>query len=295
MTAENLCVWVYAVTDGEPGASADMIGVGGGPVRVIRAARLTAVAGDVSLAEFGEAPLRRNLEDLDWLAQTARAHHAVIETVAKGCPVVPMRLATVFASDSGVAGLLRDRAEDFRRVLARLRGRSEWGVKAYAARPADPGPAAQAGQAAPASPVDSASPAAPAARGEGAVPGEEGARAGSLGPGAAYLQRRRAQLAANHDARREAVASAQAVHAELGRLAVAARLYPPQAPDLTGQPTPMVLNAAYLVAEERAEEFTAAVTNLTAAHPSVELTLTGPWPAYSFVGESEVSPEGTVR
>jgi len=49
----------------------------------------------------------------------------------------------------------------------------------------------------------------------------------------------------------------------------------------------MVLNAAYLVANERAGEFAAAMTDLTARHRFVQLTLTGPWPAYSFVGEGD--------
>jgi len=49
----------------------------------------------------------------------------------------------------------------------------------------------------------------------------------------------------------------------------------------------MVLNAAYLVADERADEFAAAVADLAAQHRSVQLNLTGPWPAYSFVGMRE--------
>ena len=44
----------------------------------------------------------------------------------------------------------------------------------------------------------------------------------------------------------------------------------------------MVLNAAYLVADERAGQFVAAVSELAARHPAVQLALTGPWPAYSF-------------
>ncbi len=83
------------------------------------------------------------------------------------------------------------------------------------------------------------------------------------------------------------MASAQVVYAELGRLSVSARLYPPQSPELTGQPVSMVLNAAYLVADERADEFAAAVADLAAQHRSVQLNLTGPWPAYSFAGMRE--------
>jgi Gas vesicle synthesis protein GvpL/GvpF len=255
---------MYAVTaDSEDPLTGRLTGVGGGQLRAARAAGLTAIVGDVSEAEFGEFTLRSNLEDLDWVERTARAHHAVIKAVAEQCPVVPMRLATVYASDRGVVQTLRQRAGDLRVALARITARSEWGVKAYAAEPTDLGPA-------PGRPAgDQASPA--------------------IGPGAAYLQRRRAQLTADKDARRSAMASAQAVYAELCRLAVSARLYPPQSPDLAGRRAPMVLNAAYLVPDERAGEFAAAVTDLGASARSVRLILTGPWPAYSFVGGNDAA------
>jgi Gas vesicle synthesis protein GvpL/GvpF len=262
MTAEGGWVWMYGVADGGREALADGVGgVGGTPPRTIAAAGLAAIVGDVGDREYGEAALRRNLEDLDWLARTARAHHAVLEAVAERGPVVPMRLATLFASDAGVTGTLQERAEDFRGALSLISARSEWGVKAYAVKPADP--AGEPGR---------------------PVAGQEGP---ATGPGAAYLQMRRAQLTASKDARQEALASARAVYAELGRFAVSSRLYPPQAPDLAGQQTPMVLNAAYLVADERAGEFEAAMADLTARHRFVQLTLTGPWPAYSFVGGSD--------
>jgi len=260
MTADSGWVWMYGVTGGDPEAIADGVaGIGGASPRTITAAGLTAIVGDVADREYSEAALRRNLEDLDWLAQTARAHHAVLEAAAKRGSVVPMRLATLFASDAGVTGTLQDRAEDFRQALSLISARSEWGVKAYAVKPADPA-------------------------GEAGEPGRPAA-----GPGAAYLQRRRAQLTASQDARSEALASARTVYAEMSRFAVSSRLYPPQAPDLAGQQTPMVLNAAYLVADERAGEFAAAIKDLAPSHRFVQLTLTGPWPAYSFAGEGDGS------
>jgi hypothetical protein len=262
MTAERGWVWMYGVAGDDLGAFADgAAGIGGAPPRTITAAGLTAVVGDVGDREYGQVALRRNLEDLDWLARTARAHHAVLEAVAGRGPVVPMRLATLFASDAGVTATLQERADDFRGALSLISARSEWGVKAYAVKPDDP--AGEPGR---------------------PVAGREGP---ATGPGAAYLQRRRAQLTANKDARSEALASARTVHAELGRFAVSSRLYPPQAPGLAGQQTPMVLNAAYLIADERAGEFAAAMADLTARHRFVQLTLTGPWPAYSFAGEGD--------
>jgi len=254
---ESPCVWVYAVADdAAPPFTGGQIGVGGGAVRPLIAAGLTAIVGSVAESEFGEAALRQNLEDLDWLERTARAHHEVIETVAKERPVVPMRLATVYSSGEAAAGMLRERAADLRQALTRLSGRSEWGVKAHVAVPDDGA--------------------------DGQQPETDDP---ATGPGVAYLMRRRAQLAARQDAREEAVASAQAVHAELDRLSTSARLYPPQSPEIAGRSGSMILNAAYLVADDRAEEFRAAVAELAAGHGTLQLTLTGPWPTYSFVGQ----------
>ena len=112
MTADGGWVWMYGVAGGDLEARSDGVtGIGGAPPRTIAAAGLTAIVGDVGDREYGEAALRRNLEDLDWLARTARAHHAVLESVAERGPVVPMRLATLFASDAGVTGLVQERAD----------------------------------------------------------------------------------------------------------------------------------------------------------------------------------------
>ena len=251
-------VWVYAIAEHvDPTPLAQIRGVGGRQVRTVAAAGLTAVAEDVGLAEFGEQALRRNLEDLDWLEATARAHHGVIDAVAQQGPLVPMRLATVYSGDELIAAMLTERGADFRSALHRISGRMEWGVKVYADRQPEAGD-------------DSADTAETSGPGGGA--------------GAAYLQRRRKQLSAQKNARRETLASAEMIHAELSRLAEATRVHPPQAPQLTGIKAPMILNAAYLLDSARGEDFAAAVAALADQHPGLRLELTGPWPPYSFAG-----------
>lgn len=251
-------IWVYAITERVDLTPLVQIrGVGGRQVRTVAAAGLTAVAEDVRLAEFGEGALRRNLEDLDWLDATARAHHEVIEAVAQQGPLVPMRLATVYSDDTRIAAMLTERGEDFRSALRRISGRMEWGVKAYADRQ-------------------------PGASDDSAVPAVASGPGG--GAGAAYLQRRRNQLTAQKNARRETLASAEMIHAELSRYAAETRVHNPQAPQLTGIKAPMLLNAAYLLDSARGEEFAAAVAALASQHPGLRLELTGPWPPYSFAG-----------
>lgn len=249
-------VWLYAVTSGRADDSlGGLSGLDGQPVRTVTEAGLSAAVTTVRLAEFGEQALRRHLEDMAWLETAARAHHLVIETLASRQPVVPMRLATVYRDDRGVAATLARRQADFIAALDRVTGRAEWGVKVF--------PAAEPGQ----DPT--------AAR-----PGSPGGRA--PGAGAAYLSRRRQELSAAERARQAAAASAEDIHGALSRLAAAAQARAPQGPQLSGQRQPMILNGAYLVDEARAEAFAAAASDLAARHPAVRIELTGPWPPYSF-------------
>ncbi len=134
-------VWAYAIADGgagdliASGAAAGLgrlAGVGGAPVRVTSCSGLSMLVSDVSAAQFGEAALRRNLENLDWLDQVARAHHDVIDTAARLFPLLPTRLATVYSSDDAVCAALAERRAVLRGALRRVSGRVEWGVKAYA-------------------------------------------------------------------------------------------------------------------------------------------------------------------
>src|SRR5690242_13823335 len=224
----ELAVWVYAVAEQIPAASlSGLAGVGGEPVRTVPAAGLTAAAGTVRLAEYGEAALRRNLEDLDWLDATARAHHQVIDAVGRQVPVVPMRLATVYCDDASLEAALAERAGDFRAALELTGGRREWGVKVYAA---------------PSEPDGRATDPAPGGRGRAA------------GPGAEYLRRKRRQLSAAQDNRRAATASADAIHAALCQLSEGARLHPPHARELAGIRAQMVMNGAYLLDAGQDEE-----------------------------------------
>src|SRR5579859_8294088 len=65
MTADASCVWVYGVAAGDPGPLADDVtGVGGGRVRAVRAAGLTAIVEDVSQLEFGAARSEEHSSEL---------------------------------------------------------------------------------------------------------------------------------------------------------------------------------------------------------------------------------------
>jgi hypothetical protein len=97
-------VWVYAVTTGiDPAKLTGVTGVAGEPVRLVTERGLSAVVGSVSDSPFGESTLPSLLADLSAIEKAGRAHHRVISQVAGSGPVLPLRLATVYADDETIA------------------------------------------------------------------------------------------------------------------------------------------------------------------------------------------------
>ncbi|WP_207915600.1 GvpL/GvpF family gas vesicle protein [Micromonospora sp. 15K316] len=266
-TATGTGRWLHGVVrEAELGLLSTLPGMTGEAVRPVRTEGLVAVVSTVPLAEYGEEALRRNLEHLGWLERAARAHHRVVDALARAGAVVPARLATVHHDDAAVTASLAGRRSELVALLDGLAGRGEWGVKGYVV--------------------------------PGAAPRVE-EPAGPGGVGTAYLRRRRAQLVAREDAQRETTQVAAAVHEALTRYAVAARRHPPQDRRLSGAETAMALNGAYLVDASSAAGFAGLVEALAERHPELRLELTGPWPPYSFVTERPVEagddqPGGTV-
>ncbi|UYQ60264.1 GvpL/GvpF family gas vesicle protein [Streptomyces peucetius] len=258
-------LYVYAVArpplGGVPGSAT---GVGGGPVRPVEHDGLLAVVSDVRAEDFEEAPLRDHLEDLDWLADTARAHESVVRAVGEVTDLVPLRLATVCRGESGVRRLLDQGARLFAENLDRLAGRVEWGVKLYAAAEQETAPEPRC---------------APA---EGPSSGRD------------YLRRRLRSRQSREQSWTRADALARRLHTELAGHAEAQRLHRPQSGQLARSHGVNVLNAAFLVRREDSEAFVGHVERLTPPEPGVRVELTGPWAPYSFADLSDTRDDGRV-
>ena len=250
----GLLVYVYAIIDAAAGRELPGVpGVDGAPLATVTGDGLAAVVSEVDRAEFSDESLLRNLEDLGWIERTARAHHRVVGALANRGPVAPLRLATLYLNEDNVRTLLAEHQDRFAAVLDRVRGRREWGVKAFApARP--PAPAASIAAA---------------------------------GPGTSYLMRRAAERDDTAGSLREADEQAARLHADLTRLAVDSRRYPAQDPRLSGHREAMVLNAAYLLDDGAEGALLDLVRAREHAGPAVELT--GPWAPYSFTEMDDLS------
>jgi hypothetical protein len=247
--------YVYAVCGPfDPAVLAGLTGVAGAPVEQVEQDGLVAVVSPVPAADFAETPLRDHLEDLDWLAATARAHESVTGTLGTATSPLPLRLATVFRDDAGVRGMLDAQRQQLVAALERLRGRVEWGVKVYAV---------------------------PEAAGTGGTPAGDRPKAAS---GRDYLRQRRDRRRTQEQSLQQAEEFAQRLHRALLPHASDARLHRLQNSELSAGPGRNVFNAAYLVEKDEAEEFAALVyrtgAGATDSGPAVELT--GPWAPYSF-------------
>ncbi|MEU4096639.1 GvpL/GvpF family gas vesicle protein [Streptomyces sp. NPDC026673] len=248
--------YAYAVlgaSDVPAGAVEALRGVAGAPVGLVTSGDLAAAVSPVPSADFLEDALRRHLEELDWLEAVARAHHTVIEALCAHTTVLPLRLATVYLDDARVRAVLRDGAEMFRAGLDRLAGHLEWGVKIYVDTPAE---------------------AAAEAPGTGT--------AADMSPGRAYLRARRAQRHSRDEAHRAAADAASRVE-EIGReLAAGHARHRVQQGQLASGTGENVLNDAFLVVRDRAEDFRARVLAAGEGLPGVRIDVTGPWAPYSF-------------
>jgi hypothetical protein len=245
--------YVYAVCRpfGTP-LQAQLTGVAGDPPRTLTHHGLVAVVSHVPERDFAEEPLHAHLEDLDWLAETARAHQGVIDALTTVTTPLPLRLGTVFHDDSGVRTMMEAREESFRQTLERLEGRVEWGVKVYAE----------------------------------SEPQESPRHAPKPASGRDYLRQRRMQTRSHEETWQKAESFATRLHEELSAFAEDARLHPPQNPALSKATGRNVLNAAYLVPRAHSEEFVELVDRTKDELPGMRVELTGPWAAYSFAGEA---------
>ncbi|GAA2694663.1 GvpL/GvpF family gas vesicle protein [Streptomyces lunalinharesii] len=255
--------YVYGVARDRDGCLDEVVtdvpGVARAAVHLVRAERRTdvvAAASAVPAADFSEAALRTHLEDLAWLESVARAHHRVIEALAARTTVMPLRLATVYLDDDRVRAMLDARLTAFDRRLADLDGLVEWGVKIYV----DVTEAADAPSEPPAS------------------------------SGREYLRRRRAAQHAHEDVYRAVEDVAARVHSAARGHAVERAQHRAQQGQLLTGPGENVVNDAYLVPADHAEEFRSEVEGSARGLSGIRIDVTGPWAPYSFAAPPESEP-----
>jgi hypothetical protein len=225
---------------------------GMGAPRAVEIARgLFAIVADAPAARYGQSVIERNLTDLDWVSRAAVAHEAVVEHFIDARAVLPMKLFTIFANDDRAVAHLRRERLRLSAVARRVAGQHEWGVRVL---------------------LDSSRAV--------AEPQTSPVRARD---GATYLLAKKARRDAAEELAMHARRTAAGVYERLAKKARAARKRTSR--DLPSAPGTLLLDAAFLVARNRQTAFrtVAAKEAKALASKGYAVTLTGPWPPYTFV------------
>ncbi|HZT65564.1 MAG TPA: GvpL/GvpF family gas vesicle protein [Acidimicrobiales bacterium] len=228
----STAVYAYAVVDAHR-ALPLAEGIGRGPLRLVAAGRVAAVAGPVEVGDFEGDALERNLARSGWLEEVVRAHEDVVEALAAEGSVLPMRFGSIFSDERGLRAMLEENAATLSGLLDRLRGRVELGVTVRKTRS-----------------------------------GSDPDRPGPPGSGRDYLRRRQAELRAAGEASAAAGELAGRLHAALAEGAEEASLLEPRRSDPS-----VILTASYLVPVGEVDRFCERADALGRSHPClIELT-----------------------
>ena len=227
---------------------------GAGRVRLIdvEKGRFIAVA-DLPLDRYSEAAINRGLANLDWVSRVAVAHEAVVESFIASTAVLPMKLFTIFTSDDRALEHMRAQRGRIAGLVRRVANQQEWGIRVV---------------------LDRALAAAALPKKKTAV---------QAGTGVSYLARKKAQRDASSELASRAREAVAALFDRLAARSGDARRR--AASELPEQGGPLLLDAAFLVPRTRATTFKALAAReaRSLARQGYGLTVTGPWPPYTFV------------
>jgi hypothetical protein len=95
---------------------------------------LAALASKVSLTDYNEESLAKNLTDATWTALRAMRHEHVVEYFTKRASVIPLRFGSIYLERSSVERMLSEKTDELSELLERLQGKVEWGVNVYCDR-----------------------------------------------------------------------------------------------------------------------------------------------------------------
>jgi hypothetical protein len=235
------------------------------PVTAYTDGDLLVLASPVPVDEFDAPVLERNLCDEAWLREHGVAHQYVVGALAECYTVLPLRFCTLYRDLHDIRAMLETHKAILTSALDRLTGAQEWNLKLSVDRALLHAWSVEYSN--DLAIVRAQIPHAPAST--------------------AILLRQKLERAAGAAGQREANICLQVSHQQLAacsRAAVLDDIQPTQ-----GQAAEIILNSAYLVAEEQFEQFRGALAVVQERYSQrgFRYELTGPWPPYHFAALTE--------
>ena len=256
-TKSASATYLYCVVKGEAaplGRKAKGLAGAGAPRFIDVGDGYHIVVATVPLALYSAEAIEARLRDLEWVGHAASSHEVVVEQAGQQGTVVPMKLFTIFATDERAADHVRKMKKNLERVVAKIAGCEEWGLRVLF----DEARAAKVKEA-----VAARKPKAPVT-------------------GTSFLLRKKAHEESRRRLTSEAKHEVDGLFVRLEKTSKTAIRRPPPNRELAGQ---VLLDAVFLVPQSRIAKFKKSVAESAKdlAKEGYHVTLTGPWPAYSFI------------
>jgi hypothetical protein len=229
---------------------------------------LEAIVSRVSLEEFASEEIQRKAqEDLNWIKEKAVIHERVVEEAmrknGKILNLVPMRFGTIFQDKVRLEETLKKDYSMVEEVLERIRGKQEWSVKLYL------GDREKFKQ---------------MIKKNNETIVEKEREIASLPEGMAFFVEEELKEVISKEVEKELNKMMEGAFESLKKQAVTAVKSKILGKELIGRQEPMVLNAAYLVPEEKMEDFKKEAEDLNhkMQGKGFFIEYSGPWPVYNF-------------
>lgn len=260
-------VWyVYGIVPATVALAHAPAGIDDASVECLGDEDLVAVVSRLQGDEYAPEAIERSTAEMDWLAPRAVAHDRVLTWASDRGPVVPLPMFSLFSSDSAIRAMLREQEHKLRAALERASEGREYALRVYR--------------------LDDELRTVAAELSPRLAELERAAAAAT--PGQRYLIERKLDAERRTELRAIGARVASDIFLALRPFAsdaVEGRLV---ARTNSGAENPLVLDAAFLIAEEQLEDFRRELTALVAQHGArgFRFDFTGPWPPYHFIQTS---------
>jgi len=125
--------YIYCIMQGGTAVIEDHKGIDGiCSLFLTQYRNLTAVVSEVELDTFKAQISAVGEEiDMDWIEEKAQTHETIVERLMKKNALLPARFCSIVRKKEDIIAYMADNYHEYERTLERLKGREEWGVKAY--------------------------------------------------------------------------------------------------------------------------------------------------------------------
>jgi|HubBroStandDraft_6_1064221.scaffolds.fasta_scaffold487647_2 hypothetical protein len=251
--------YMYCVVPSSFDLGTGVTGIEETVVRLVTLGDVAALVNALDGSSYTPEIIGERAGDIEWLKPRAIAHDRVVTWASDRAPTIPMPMWTLFADDSGMLAAMHERYDTLCANLATLRDAREYTVRIFA------DPAGVASALATLSPLF----------------GELEQSIQDVGPGQAYLLKRKVEEARKKEIRTVVKQVADETYEALARCSVDATC------DQLPKEGNAILNASFLVANRGYDDFRLGLTDLMIRYQPAgfKFDFTGPWPAYHFVRE----------